>query len=165
MNFPKLKVSFILRGDMSFIYNMSGWVYGFHMLLFFMLSGAVLALKPLKDFDTFFRSKVKRLLIPYFIYGCFFMLPAKYMANFYSADSFKRALYGFLLGQDGDSGHLWFLIALFWCMIAFVILQKRLLITSKSIYASLLLTGVITLTYDYIPFDLFGLKKGLSYMF
>ena len=38
------------------------------MPLFFMLSGAVLALRPLGRFDAVVQSKIKRLIIPYFVY-------------------------------------------------------------------------------------------------
>lgn len=74
---------------------LAGWVYGFHMPLFFMLSGAVLALKPLGAFDDFVKSKIERLLIPYFVWGWLFMLPIKRLGNFYNQDSLLSALKGF----------------------------------------------------------------------
>ena len=83
--------------------------------LFFMLSGAVLALRPLGRFDAVVQSKIKRLIIPYFVYGWLFMLPVKYIGHFYSRESVLQAMQGLLSGQD--AGHLWFLTALFWCLI------------------------------------------------
>lgn len=166
-------VEYILPQNLSIVYNfkimdffryLSGWVYTFHMPLFFMLSGAVLALKPMAVFDKFFKSKVKRLLIPYFVYSWLFMLPVKWLGNFYDTDSLKAAMKGVLSGQD--SGHLWFLTALFWCLIIFVALKKfldRLNITS--VYGLLLLSGVIQLCVGYAPFDILGMKKGLGYIF
>ena len=59
-------VEYILPQNLSIVYNfkimdffryLSGWVYTFHMPLFFMLSGAVLALKPMAVFDKFFIYK------------------------------------------------------------------------------------------------------------
>ena len=67
---------FIAHGTRD-IRLLSGYVYKFHMPLFFMLSGAVLALKALKDFDSFMKSKIIRLLIPYFVCGLGFMLPVE----------------------------------------------------------------------------------------
>jgi len=143
---------------------LSGWVYGFHMPLFFMLSGAVLAIKPIGKFDNIIKSKFKRLLIPYFVYGWLFMLPVKYMGNFYNKDTLKSAMNGFLSGMD--SGHLWFLISLFWCLLIFSILYKLLKrLNVNSIYFLLLITGILQLTYNYLPFDLLGLKKGIGYIF
>lgn len=166
-------VSYTLPENLSKVYDwavfvwlryMSGWVYGFHMPLFFMLSGAVLGLRPIGTFDKVFRSKVKRLLIPYFIYGWLFMFPVKRLGNFYDNDSMKEAMRGFLSGAD--SGHLWFLTALFWCIIVFALYKKILdMLKIQSIYIVLLVGGLIQLNVSYIPFDVLGLKKGLGYMF
>ncbi len=149
---------------LTFFRRMTGIVYGFHMPLFFALSGAVLALRPIARFDEVCSSKIKRLLIPYFVYGWGFMFPLKYLGKFYNQDSIKQALKGFLSGAD--SGHLWFLTSLFWCILCFVIIKKvysRIHIESDS--ALLLICWIISMTYTYIPFDVLGLKTGLSYIF
>lgn len=148
---------------LEFCRNLSSWVYGFHMPLFFMLSGAVLGLKPIGDFDRFITSKIKRLLVPYFVYGWIFMLPVKYIGGFYNKESFYQALRGFLIGQE--SGHLWFLTALFWCMIIFTIIIKIICRYSDSKYMLLIISGIIQLLYVYLPIDVLGLKTGLSYIF
>lgn len=144
---------------------LSGWVYGFHMPLFFMLSGAVLALKPIAPMDRFVKSKFKRLVIPYFVYGWLFMLPVKYLGDFYTKDSLKLAMQGFLSGID--SGHLWFLTSLFWCMMAFVLIEKIVskLSGTENRYVILMLSGLVYYFYTFIPFDILGLKQGLSYLF
>lgn len=120
-------VSYELPANLNSIYNsfilhllrqLSVWVYGFHMPLFFMLSGAVFAVRPIASFDKIISSKIKRLLIPYFVYGWLFMIPIKMMGNFYNKESIVQAFNGFLSGTD--SGHLWFLTSLFWCILAFV---------------------------------------------
>lgn len=86
---------------------LSGWVYGFHMPLFFMLSGAVLALKPIGAFDQVVRSKIKRLLVPYFVYSWCFMLPIKYWGNFYDTESLKIAMKEVLEEAKADSFGYW----------------------------------------------------------
>lgn len=166
-------VDYTLPDNLNIAYNsclltwlrwMSGWVYGFHMPLFFMLSGSVMALKPMETFDKVFRGKIKRLLIPYFVYGWLFMFPIKRIGLFYNNSSLKEAMKGFLSGQD--SGHLWFLTALFWCIIVFVLFSKvmeRLKI--KSIYSLLIIAGITQLLYSYVPFDVLGFKTGMSYIF
>ncbi len=166
-------VAYNLPVDLSPAYNsgilsgirwLAGWVYGFHMPLFFMLSGATIALRQLGTFDNILKSKVKRLLIPYFVYGWFFMFPIKRLGYFYDNASLKEALKAFLSGQE--SGHLWFLIALFWCILVFVVIVKLIeKVNIKSIYAILLITGIVQLLFPYIPFDILGLKIGLSYIF
>ena len=121
-------------------------------------------LKPLKEFDVFCLSKIKRLIIPFFVYGFLFMLPVKFLGKFYTAASILPAYRAFSVG--GESGHLWFLPALFWCMIAFVFLRKILLhFNINSIGILILIAGLIQLTYKNLPFDFFSLKSGLSYIF
>ena len=146
---------------------LSGWVYGFHMPLFFMLSGAVLALKALPDFDTFTRSKAKRLLFPYFVWGWCFMFPVKRLGGYYDSHTVLLAMKSFLSG--GESGHLWFLTALFWCQIVFCLLYKGLRRAGiKSGYLLLLCAGSIQLlgkTFIPADFDLLGMRTGLTYVF
>lgn len=166
-------VDYTLPTDISRTYNfiflvfmrdgLSGWVYGFHMPLFFMLSGAVLALKPILGFDNVVKGKIKRLLIPYYLCGCFFMLPLKRLGNFYTNDTLPLAYNSFLGG--GESGHLWFLPALFWCILCFVLLIKlKRKFKFESTWILLGFAGTIHLTYTFLPFDILGLKTGLSYI-
>ena len=109
---------------------MAGWVYRFHMAAFFFLSGAVLRLRPIGAPGRFLAKKARRLLVPYYLCGLVWMLPVKYLAAFYTAEELPAALGNFLLG-GGDSGHLWFLPALFWCMAVFALLEKLLAIDAK----------------------------------
>lgn len=160
---PEMVSSAYYSPILSFLIGSVDWIYGFHMPLFFMLSGALLGNKPIPQYDHFVISKVKRLLIPYFLWGWLFMFPVKYAGNFYNAESIYQAMRGFLSGED--SGHLWFLTALFWCMICFALIQKVLVRKTDSVYILLLISGVISLTYAYLPFDILGLKRGLSYIF
>lgn len=149
-------------GIVSCFRHLAAWVYGFHMPLFFCLSGAVLGLKPVAKYDSFIAAKVKRLLIPYYLYGWLFMFPVKYAGNFYNRQSAVTAVREFLSGQD--SGHLWFLPALFWCMVCFVSIQKILSEKSGSIYMLLFISGIVQLMCPYLPFDVLGLKRGLGYL-
>ena len=90
------------------------------------------------------------------------MLPVKYLGGFYDKASLERAMQGVLTGVD--SGHLWFLTSLFWCMVTFVIVYKIITRFTKSLYALLLSSGIIYFAYSYLPFDILGLKQGLSYI-
>ncbi len=149
---------------LSFLRYLSSWVYTFHMPLFFILSGCVLGLKPIGTFEKVTKSKIKRLLVPYFVCGWLFMLPVKLLGGFYNKETFLLAMNGFLSGTD--SGHLWFLPALFWTFIVFIILEKickRFKINNP--YVLLMLAGVIQLLYNRIPFDVLGFKIGMSYIF
>ena len=138
-------------------------VYGFHMPLFFFLSGAVLCLKPVGKLDPFVNRKLKRLLLPYFVCGFMFMLPIKFLCNFYNVATIKQAAHAFLYGNE--SGHLWFLPSLFFCMITFVLLLKTLqYFKCESVWMLVFAAGALQMGYKYIPFDILGMQKGLSYI-
>ena len=117
------------------ISRLGGWIYGFHMPLFFMLSGAVYSFSSKRDnFDIFMNGKIRRLIIPYFLVGLFYMIPIKYISGFYTKDAIASVIQGFLFGQF--SGHLWFLLALFWCFAIFYGLEKY--IFTKSCFVAVI---------------------------
>ncbi len=149
----------------SFVNPLITWIYGFHMQLFFILSGAVLALRPLKTIDEIAKSKVRRLIVPYYLAGFLFMIPLKYIGNYYTEETVASAMKVFWNGGT-DSGHLWFLPALFWCTIFFVIMQKIMeRLKFQSVCFILLLSEIIALCREILPFDFLLLKQGLGYLF
>lgn len=100
-------VDYKLPHDLAPVYNswifhiaryISGWVYGFHMPLFFILSGAVFGISANYSFDLLCKKKTKRLVIPYYLYCLAFMLPVKWLANFYNNSTINVAYVSSLLG-------------------------------------------------------------------
>ena len=167
-------VDYTLPADLSPAYHsllltlyryIPDYVYAFHMPLFFALSGAVLAIRPADRLGPFLRAKVRRLLIPYFLFGWLYMLPVKYAGGFYDPAGLKSACLGLLIGRD--SGHLWFLPALFWCMLVFVLLQKGLRkLKLPGAPALLLVTGALQFGVTrLVAVDPLLLKTGLGYIF
>lgn len=77
-------LSFVREGRWILVY--------LHMPLFFFLSGAVLGLKPIKSLFYFIKSKIKRLIVPFFAAGFFFMLPIKFPGNFYTFNGMIQAI-------------------------------------------------------------------------
>ena len=142
---------------------LSHFVYAFHMPLFFMLSGAVLALKPLPSLGTLLKTKARRLLLPYLLYGFFFMFPLKLASGYYTPETVLPAMGAFLLG--GESGHLWFLPTLFWAMAAFVGLQKLLSRLPKWELWLPLLCALLSLGAAFVPGDLLLIVRGLQNLF
>ena len=144
--------------------RLRNWVYDFHMALFFMLSGAVLALRPLPSFIDFVKSKAKRLLLPYFVWGLLFMIPVKWIAGFYDTASLPQVVTGLFTGKE--NGHLWFLTSLFWCMLVFYLLKKALE-KVRGIDTNILIFAVTVIVYyvwGYFPVDFLGFKMGLHYL-
>ena len=139
-----------------------GWIYSFHMPLFFMLSGAIFALKPIPSFRTLINKKANRLLIPYIFYGLLFMLPIKYFSGFYAFPNLKKAVLSFFIRTD-DSGHLWFLPTLFFCFIIFWLLNKAA--ESLRINNSIIVLVSVALYFfsKIIPTNILALNKILTY--
>lgn len=158
------------------IRDIGTWAYQFHMPLFFMLSGAVTAIAKLDTFDKMFEKKVKRLIVPYYVYGLLFMLPVKYLADFYTKGSIREAARSFL--EISECGHLWFFPALFWCFVFSYILIKT--IGQKSDFLMFIIVFIIwkcipdisngyygiILSLDYLPWFIIGYiyekKRGLG---
>lgn len=100
------------------------WIYSFHMSLFFMLSGAVACLgRPPASFGEQCRKKGKRLVLPYFTYGLLFLLPLRFISGYYATGQSLKSAVGYFLGLE-QYGHLWFLVALFWCFVLFYPIGK-----------------------------------------
>ena len=100
----------------------SAWVYRFHIPLFFMLAGSVFALNSDITIKPLLIKKMRRLLIPFFLCGLFFMIPLKTLGGFFEKDRLPEIVIAFLTGHE--SGHLWFLPALFWCFCVFALLRR-----------------------------------------
>ena len=135
------------------------FIYQFHMPLFFILSGAVFALSPVVSFKTLVKKKAKRLILPYFVYGLGFMFPIKYASGFYSTKGVIKAMLSFFYTTE-DSGHLWFLPALFFCFIIFRVLQ---IVFEKakinSITLILIVAVFLYLVSTFIPTEILSIKS------
>ena len=106
--------------------GLGGWVYGFHMALFFTLAGAVYKYsRHISTFDELVINKAKRLFIPFMTTALLYMFPLKRLVGFYNNTNIISAVEGFFYGAN--TGHLWFLIALFWAFILFYPLEKYVL--------------------------------------
>ena len=149
---------------LTFFRGLASWVYTFHMPLFFFLSGAVLRLKPLQKFDDFCISKIKKLLIPYIICSFAFMLPIKYIAGFYTRSNFMLALKD--VGNTlSESGHLWFLPVLFFCMISFYIIKKILEhFKCDNDFILLFISIFYPILLNNINLDIFGFKSIFTFL-
>lgn len=139
------------------------FIYSFHMPLFFMLSGAMLAMKPRGfSLDAFVAQKLRRLILPYCLVGYLFMIPVRYLGGYYSLQGVMDTIPDFLSGSE--AGHLWFLPALFWASVIFVLLLK--LTGKRSIFISVLLAALLQLIgKNYMSSPAFGFQDGLCHIF
>ena len=101
------------------------FVYSFHVVLFFILSGYLFKIKENEKFTTFVKNKFIRLIVPYFIWAFLFLIPymilGSNVANTLNKNvsfDFKKSIFGIFYGIGTDNllkqnSPLWFLPALF----------------------------------------------------
>ena len=125
------------------------------MPLFFMISGAVFAFcldkgKYQKRFN-FIINKVKRLIIPYILFGFFYVAPIMTVFHFTSMNLKDYLVKGILLSRD--SRHLWFILTLFWISLM-AICVKALYQKKYGLYALMIVSVTLCLFSKNIISDL-----------
>lgn len=108
--------------------SITNFIYGFHMPLFIFISGAVycLCVKELekyKDTFKFIVKKFKRLMIPYFVFGIFYVTPIMIIFHFTNNNIIEYIIKGILLCLN--SRHLWFLYYLFIYFLIYKLIVKE----------------------------------------
>lgn len=107
----------------------------FQMPLFFSLSGYLFSYANMEQsFFAFIKKKCKRLIIPFFIVGIFWMIPIKMLLDYagYQNSNFLQAVYKMVMNQE--NGHLWYLPTLFFLFILFGAFKKYITKDKKASY-------------------------------
>lgn len=146
-------VSTIINGIVRFIYS-------FHMPLFIAISGACLALgyNRITDRRTFLKKKARLLLIPFVLVTILYMLPMRYIAGWFdtSENVVKDMFFGQILLYGNT--HLWFVVALFWCFLAFVIFESLITHFPKVLVGGVLIISTLASDVVFVDFpEILGL--------
>ena len=100
--------------ESAFLAGLAKYLYSFHMPLFVLLSGAVwgycIRQGKYKQAVPFLLGKLKRLGIPYLVFGLCLVAPVVVLCGYTDEPFFRYCLTGILLGYDAR--HLWYLMAL-----------------------------------------------------
>lgn len=86
------------------------WLYSFHMPLFFIISGMLIAYKDEKDIWKFVKKRIKGILIPYVFFSIFSIIVFA-IVNDFNREVFVQNVKATICGVGIDT--LWFLPALF----------------------------------------------------
>lgn len=153
-----------IAGCLSYADKLVGFAYSFHMPLFFILCGIVAFVthrKTFLSFDKMVFNKFKRLIIPYILWGLFWMIPLRIVSLVYNSDNIKDAVSALFTFTDGS--HLWFLPTLFGvfiCFYPFYLVYKRT--------GSLMTVGIFAFLFTKImgllPIHFLNLGNVLSYL-
>ena len=133
------------------------FVYAFHMPLFFFISGFLFRHKA-GSFHRFIKGKVKRLLIPYFVFSLI-SIPMQYLRfRAGEVDSFnmEQLFFNFfnLNGSVIYNIPLWFLMCLFVCMNLFYFISQLKWVIQLLILIPLsLFSYYLSLHYIRLPFS------------
>lgn len=125
-------------------FTIDQWVHAFHMPMFFIASGYLFTQKREEiNIGQYIKRKVRTLLVPYIIFGLFHYC-ISILINYAGTGSFfdKDELYALFFMNSQNipiAGALWFLTALFFCEIIWIVLYKY--VTNKYI----LCTSIIAL--------------------
>lgn len=141
----------------SFIILLHDIIYSFHMPLFFVLSGFLLLnslyrnSKNIINFKEFFKNKLKRLMLPYFVIGTIAYLLKAFLFNRFAyrpvENTFGFYLKSLIYPWDNPNISLWFLPTIFIILITGYFVIKNIKPTKKylpTIFLSSLLISVLS---------------------
>lgn len=116
-------------------------LYQFHMPLFIFLSGTVYGIclekGKYQNRWKFLQNKGRRLLIPYVVFGLFYVAPSMCLLGLTDQDYLRYCLSGILL--SGNSRHLWYLMALMWTFAASLLFRP---LVGRTIWKNLLALAI-----------------------
>lgn len=133
--------------------SLMGWIYGFHMPLFFMLSGLVTK-KSDAPMGEWLKKHVKNLLWPYFVFGIvevlFYIvtqgidgtLTGNHLLKKITAIAYSNYIY-----DHNYTGVIWFLTCLFVTEFLFFVIHKYIKNRALQVIVTLAL-GILGLEYD-----------------
>ena len=132
-----------------YILSLCSWIFSFHMALFFIISGILIAVKGENETDLriFIRKRFKSVMVPYFWFSLIYIFIVLYSLLIDKVVPLKTLFIQlwYVLGMYGMNV-LWFLPALFAGEILFVFLTQRFK-NNKSILIILLLL-IIAITIN-----------------
>ena len=140
--------------------TISGWIYSFHMPLFFMAAGCVYKQKPVL---IVLKRRFQTIVIPYFSFGMLVLIYWQLIERrFRNSDmSFISALLGLLSGQYDYldfNVHLWFLPCFFVTVIFYNVMVS---IGEKKL--TWVVSALMSVAYVHVPFQ--GLPWGIDRVF
>ena len=104
----------------SYLYNV---IYSFHMPLFIFISGWLLYYTSIarnRSYKEFLKSKLKRLLIPFYFLTCLTVLIKIILAQFVKRQvDINELIDTFILYSSNPLKELWFIVVLFVMMIGY----------------------------------------------
>lgn len=123
------KMTFAINGGSDFISKIAILLYTFHIPALVFAAGYIFYYRVNErgesDFESYFKKRAKRLLLPYFSVGLLFIIPSKFLLGIYQVSNIEYILKrSFLLAEA--PGTLWFLFMLFNLSVVFYLFNNRI---------------------------------------
>lgn len=130
----------------------NGWLYSFHMPLFYILSGLTFNVDHYKDFKSFFIKKVKSLLIPYYLLCIMLLILTSIIFPENNFNTFFEGLKSIFIANRLHKYYfsMWFVPSLFFSEIALYFIIKKIKNKYMLGVISIVLTGIGYITFKYI---------------
>lgn len=136
----------MIIGHLKLNNEVDQFIFSFHMPLFFILSG--MTVHEEKEFFPYLKKRIRRLLVPYFIFALIFAEP--------EITNWSKCFFGTREGllNAGSLSPLWFLPCLFSADVIFHLLLKFCREEKVLIIVSLLLAAVGIIIRRFLPFGI-----------
>ena len=136
-----------VSGRSLLLQKLTDFIYSFHIPLFYIVTGAVFGYcienGKYKDSKGFIINKCRKLLVPYLVFGVFYVTPVMKYVGLLNVRLGEYIEKGILLSRNPR--HLWFLMALFWIYVSFVPMKE--LIRKKTIWGMVAAGAVCLFIY------------------
>lgn len=133
--------------------SLHNFIYSFHMEILFMLSGF---LYKKKDYASYYKGKISRILIPYLIWGAIFLLMPVIFSSVVHRDT---SLFDGLKNYALYGGGYWFLYALFLIFIIYPLID----LLGRWLKV-ILLVGLIAVNYLFAIPSIFCFEQVMWYL-
>ena len=118
--FRALGIMLMIMGQIGFGKHFDKFIHGFHMPMFFIISGFFFKKENIK---IFLIKKLKTLIIPYFAFGIFHIFLYSIIYQDFKIEFIKNLFWEITLCIP-ISGALWFLPAMFFAGIFYTLIQS-----------------------------------------
>lgn len=134
-----------------------GWIYSFHMPLFYILSGFTFNIDHYKDFKSFLIKKLKTLMIPYYLLCIMLLILTTLFFSENDISTFTEGLKAIFIANRLHKYYysMWFIPSLFFSEILLYFIIKGI----KNKYA----LGLLSVLFTAIGYFTFKYIKGFYY--
>lgn len=150
----------MVLGHMHYNAIVEKLIYGFHMPLFFWLSG-YLYHTP-KNYCGYVKRKARTLLVPYFTMGIFYIMIVWLMDGYGALWSGIRGVFITTTNNLPIESALWFLLALFWVCCLYCIIDNAIKVKWKKVFLLICITIVGCKWTQYFHFLPWGINSAMS---